>query len=174
MKNQDYDRMLSPSPVELIVLLCEIFGGFLWRVARFSPTEFLAKMLGHGFDPDGSRLPEWELKPDRPKITEIDDIEVKGGGFPVGYDGNLIRSEPVTKAQVRAEKDAAAYDELTDAEKEALINYTPPLLNFPLARKIKRHLLEGKSDYEAALLAGCKQSYARHHRLAFQRAAKNT
>jgi len=118
-------------------------------------------------------LPEWELKEDRQRITETEEIEVRGGGFPVGYDGNLIRSEPVAKAQVRAEKDVQEQEVLTDAEKEALINYTPPLLNFSLARKIKKHLRDGKSDYEAALLVGCKQSYARHHRLAFQRAAKN-
>lgn len=174
MKNDDYDKLLNPSPLELILLLCDEFGGFLWRLYRFSPTNFLASALGHGFDPDGSRLPAWELKPDRPMIPQTEEIEVKSGGFPVGFDGNLIRSEGTTKAQEAAAKQVKDQAQITDDEWKAMQNYNPPLLNIPLARKIKTYWLEGKSDYEAAVLAGCSESYAKHYRLAFQSAAKTT
>lgn len=174
MKNEEYEKLISPSPAEFLIWLCEGISVLVWRISNFSPTNFFASALGHGFDPDGSVLPEWELKPDRATIPHSDEIEVKGGGFPVGFDGNLIRSEGITKAQAVAAKQAEKQVEITSEEWEALQNYTPPLLNIQLACKIKRYLGEGKSDYEVALLAGCKQSYARHYRLAFARANKNT
>ena len=169
----DYEKLLSPSPLEFILLILEIFAQFIWRVARFSPTTHLCNMLGHGFNPEGSRLPERELKQDRPAIPETHDIEIKAGGFPVGYGKNgLEYSEPVTKAQATAERKVQDQVELTEAEWDVMKNYNPPLLNVALACKIKAHWLAGRSDKESAILADCSLSYAKHYRLAFERAAR--
>lgn len=174
MKNEEYEKLLSPTPFELVLFICEGIGNFMWRIAQFSPTNTIATALGHGFDPDGSILPEWEFKPDRVPI-ETDEVEIRSGGFPVGYgkDG-LVYAEPITKAQAVAEKKVQTQTEITAAEWDEMRNYNPPLLNIPLARKIKRYWQEGRTDHEAAVLSECSVSYAKHYRLAFEKAAKKT
>jgi len=172
MKNPEYERLLSPTPAEFAALMAETFGPFLHKVATFNVTNFILTSLGHGFDPDGSRLPEWVQETTQPPAA--DDVEIKSGGFPIafGKDG-LEYLEPPPLPQAKAEKQVQEQAEITEAEWNALKNYTPPLLNVSLARKIKTYLAEGKTDYQIGLLADCKQSYARHYRLALQRAAKN-
>jgi len=167
MKNPEYEKLLSPTPLEFLALMAETFGPFLHKVATFNVTSFILTSLGHGFDPNGSRLPEWPAKSPVPIVA--DEIEVQGGGFPVAYDGELRRSEPVTKAQAAADKKVDKV-QITESEWHELKNYNPPLLNTALAVKIKTHWLAGKTDHEAALLAGCSTHYARHHRLAFEKA----
>ena len=171
MKNPEYERLLSPTPLEFAALMAELFGPFLHKVATFNVTNFILTSLGHGFDPDGCRLPEWPAKQDKPTVT--DDIEVSAGGFPVAYDGELRRSEPVTRAQAAAAKKVEKV-EITESEWHELKNHNPPLLNVALAVKIKSHWLAGRTDHEAGVLAGCSTSYARHHRLAFEKAAKSS
>lgn len=170
MKNPEYDRLLSPTPLEFAALMVEIFGPFLHRVATFNVTNFILTSLGHGFDPDGSRLPEWKEKP---KPIVPDEIETHGGGFPVAYDGELRRSEPETRQQAKA-KNEVEKTEITREEWEIMKVYNPPLLNIALAAKIKGYWQDGKSDKEIAPLVGYGVHYVRHHRLVFEKVAKSS
>lgn len=169
MKNPEYERLLSPTPLEFAALMAEIFGPFLHKVATFNVTNFILTSLGHGFDPDGCRLPEWKPKE---KVPEADEIETHGGGFPVAYDGELRRSEPETRPQAKAKNDADK-TEITPEELEIMKGYNPPLLNIALAAKIKRYWQEGKTDKEIAPLVGYGVHYVRHYRLVFEKANKD-
>lgn len=174
MKNEQYDRLLSPSPAEFTLLLLELFAPLYWRIRNLRPTETIARLLGHGFDPEGSKLPPWELKGDRQPIY-ADETEIRDGGFAIGYGKNgLEYSEPTTKAQAKAEKTAEDRVGLTYEEREIMKAYNPPLLNIALACKIKQYWLAGHSDKEVAILTPCSRSYAKHHRLAFEKARKTT
>lgn len=169
MENPEYERLLNPTPLEFLALMAEIVGPILHKVATFNVTSFILTSLGHGFDPDGSQLPEWPAKSPVPTIAH--DVEISTGGFPVAFDGELRRSEPVTKSAAAADKKVDKV-QITESEWYELKKYNPPLLNTALAVKIKTHWLAGKTDHEAALLAGCSTHYARHYRLAFEKAAR--
>lgn len=173
MKNEEYERLLNPSPEEFLIWICEGIGHILYRVSQFNLTETICRILGHGFDPEGCRLPEWDYKPAAAESREILDVADTEGGeqvigtFVINSNGELKYS---TGAEVKSKVEPMV--ELTDAEWEEMKNYNPILLNRPLAKKLKYHWLNGASDKEAGILAGCSQSYARHHRLAFEKAAK--
>jgi len=172
MKNPEYEKLLSPTPLEFLALMAETFGPFLHKVATFNVTSFILTSLGHGFDPDGSRLPEWPEKSPVPK--PIDEIELKSGGFPVAFDGELRRSEPETRPQAKAAKEVANQSEITPEEYEMMKTYNPPLNNVALAMKIKSYWQEGKSDREIVPLVGRSESYIKHHRVIFQKASKDS
>lgn len=172
-QDHQYDKLLSPSAGEFVLLLLdELYDLTLW-IARFNLTKLIARILGRSFDPDGSRLPEWNRKAATPP-PDIDDIDVPAAGFPIGFDGDLIRSEGTTKSSVTAARMVEKQEEITTEEWGVMKNYNPPLLNIPLARKVKRYWKEGRSDHEASVLAGCSLSYAKHYRLAFEKAARAT
>lgn len=173
-KQQDHNRdPLSPTAGEFILLLLdELYDLLLW-IARFNLTKFIARIVGRSFDPEGSRLPEWNREATTPP-PDVDDIDVSEGGYPIGFDGDLIRSEKTTKARATAEKKLEQQEEISIEEWEIMKNYNPPLLNIPLARKIKRYWREGHTDRDAAMLSGCSPSYAKHYRLAFEKAARQT
>lgn len=173
-KQDHYEDRLSPSAPEFILLLLdEIYEIVLW-IASFSLTRTIARITGRHWDPNGSRLPEWNYQPITTPVPEIDGAEGTDGGFPVAFGPFGIEySEPVSKAQVSAAQKVEAF-EITPEEWAVMKAYNPPLLNIPLARKIKRYRAEGRTDHEAAALAGCSLSYARHYRLAFEKATRST
>lgn len=170
----DYDRLLTPTPAELALLLSgELYDTCRW-VLRFNLTRTIARLLGRDFDPAGSRLPEWKRTSPSAPPAPGDDIIIHAGGFPVGFDGAIIRSEDTTRAIATAAKTVASQVEISPEEWQEMKTYNPPLLNVALARKIKTCWQQGKTDHEASVLAGCSLSYARHYRLAFEKASRRT
>lgn len=143
---------------------------FRW-ITSFSLTDFLCRIMGHGFDPEGCLLPAWDYKPTAEgesrqilDVADIDGGEEVIGAFTVEPNGDMRYADaPIRKMEQMLE--------LTDQEWEEMKDYDPPLLNRHLAKKLKYHWKNGASDREAGILAGCSVSYARHHRLAFQKAA---
>lgn len=153
----------------------------LW-IARASPTNLIARLSGRHFDPEGCPLPEWDYNAEQAAVREILDVqEVDGveetiGGFKIGYNGEFVYSASKSKAEVKAEKEVAKPGEvkITEREWEELKNYDPPLLNIPLARKVKNYLLQDMNDREISILTGYKPATVKHYRLALQKAAKQT
>ena len=146
----------------------------LWRgilaVSRFDLTEFICRLFGAGFDPNGCKLPEWNYQPSTSKqVRPMDFEEIKTGGFPNEYDGALKYSSPETIAEQRAQRAFKSVG-LTEKERECLKEYNPPLLNATLAEAVKRLILEGKTDREMAILLNYSESTVKHYRLALERA----
>lgn len=162
---QNPETLLSPTAGEFVLLLLdELYDLVVW-VFSFSLTRIIARITGRHWDPEGSRLPEWKAAEETPfKIVANEYIRVEGDQFAI-YDGVVYNNARVVGG---ADEEV----QLTVAELATLQQYDPPLRNLTLARKIKRLLGEGKSDYEIALLAPCSESYAKHHRLALEKAGK--
>ena len=144
----------------------------LWRgilaVSRFDLTEFICRLFGAGFDPDGCKLPEWNYQPSTSngerafEIRANEYIEANGETVAI-WDGVVYKNATI--------KEGKSAVNLTQAEIEAIADYkNPTLKNLTTASGVKEWLAKGKSDYEIGLLVGCGQSYARHYRLALQKA----
>lgn len=161
-------------------------GGEFWRLLGWVLNLLLWAFWGFvGFvkrataDPDPLRFSHYKVpeywrddEQEKPMRESVMDFEISGGGFPIGFDGQLMRSEPETRADAFARKQAAAITaEITPEEQRILTNYTPPLRNIMLAKQVKAYLQDGKSDYEIAALTGYAQATVKHYRLCFERSA---
>lgn len=135
--------------------------------ASFSLTDFICRLLGRGFDPEGCSLPEWKFdaSPETPfVILPNQHVQQEGDGFAV-YDGVIY-----TNAKTVG-REAWEIETLTVQEMIAMQQYNPVLRNITLARKIKYHLKQGKNDSEIGRVLGYATPYIKHHRLAFEKAA---
>lgn len=180
------ERLLSPSAWEFADLLFNTKSGEFWAGLWYLFNGVAALFLGLvGFvkrataKPDPLRFSHYKVpeywrddEQEKPMRESVMDFEISGGGFPIGFDGQLMRSEPETRADAFARKLAAAITaEITPEEQRILTNYTPPLRNIMLAKQVKAYLQDGKSDYEIAALTGYAQATVKHYRLCFERAA---
>lgn len=167
MKNEQYDRLLSPSPAEFTLLLLELFAPLYWRIRNLRPTETIARLLGHGFDPEASRLPEWNFDAGKNaeafRILHDEHIQQEGSGFAV-YDKVVYGNAKVTTRE-EWENQTLTLDEVI-----ALQQYKPPLLNTALAKQVKHYLKKGSTDREIAVLSGYAEKTIQHYRLALDKA----
>lgn len=168
MKNEEYEKALSPSLTEIAIMFFEEIGGLLWRIRRLQPTETIARLLGHGYYPDRCTLPEWNFDASKAEsftILHNDHIQQEGDGIAV-YDRVVYGNAKTTK---REEWDAEV---LTQKEIIALQQYKPPLLNTSLAKQVKYHLKKGATDHQIAVLSQYAKNTIQHYRLALEKAAK--
>ncbi len=138
-------------------------------IGRMRPTEAICRLLGHGFYPDGSRLPEWNFdagKTENFQILHNEHIEPEGEGFAV-YDGVIYGNAKVER------KEEWQSEHLTQNEVVALLQYKPPLLNTALAKQVKYYLKRKSSDREIAVLSGYAEKTIQHYRLALEKASRN-
>lgn len=168
MKNEEYERLLSPSPAEFIIMFLEGLAGLLWRISRLQPTETIARLLGHGYYPDRSQLPEWNFNPDKAeetfRILHDQHIQQEADGIAV-YDGVVYGNAKTIK------REEWENEVLTQKEIAALHSYNPPLLNAALAKQVKYYLKKGHTDHEIAVLSRYKEKTIQHYRLALQKAS---
>lgn len=137
----------------------------------------------------GAILEEWSKKSDpkayasdpplwwhgkaKPAQSETKErFEPKSGGFAVGFDGQMIYSDPETEADLRAKHEAKKGNVLTDEERNQLLAHRPKLTNMVLAAQIKPLWKQGKKYKEIALLVGCSEQYVKFYGTCFERANK--
>ena len=140
----------------------------LYGIATFNYTEFLCRLLGHGFDPEGSRLPEWNIDPNEQPFVVLQNecVHPEGEGVAI-YDKVLYaNAKEVSKDPWNAEI-------LTQAEIMSLFNYNPKLTNTSFAKQVKHYLKMGKTDHEIAVLSKYAEKTVKHFRLALEKAYKS-
>lgn len=192
MTADEAERLLNPSAWEFADLLFNTKTGEVWAGIGYilrGVRNVLAWLFWGIVDgvkrataePDplrfsNYRVYDWWHGKGSQSVAYVEEIEAKEGGFPVGFDGQLIRGEGQTRADVKAfkeaEKMAEKMAEITRNEVAIMAAYDPPLHNIALARKVKAYLQEGKTDYEIAALTGYAQATVKHYRLALEKAAK--
>lgn len=190
MTADEAERLLTPSAWELADLLFNSKSGEFWaglgyvlrgvrNVAGWALWGVVdgVKRATAEKDPlrfSGYKVPEyWRPEKGKPETVTMEDFEAKSGGFPVGFDGDLIRGEGQTKADVMAVKEAEKTAEITRREVEIMAQYDPPLHNVALARKVKAYLQGGKTDKEIAALTGYAVTTVKHYRLALEKAGND-
>lgn len=137
-------------------------------ITSFRLTETICRLLGHGFDPEGCKLPEWDYKPATAEaftILENEHVQPEGEEGYAVYDGVVYANAKVVSREPWEEI------RLSAAEIVTMQQYRPALRNLILAKKIKYLLSQGKSDDQIAPLVGYAITYVKHYRLAFERAA---
>lgn len=137
-------------------------------ITSFRLTETICRLLGHGFDPEGCTLPEWDYKPATAEaftILENEHVQPEGEEGYAVYDGVVYANAKVVSREPWEEI------RLTPAEIITMQRYSPALRNLILAKKIKHLLSQGKTDDQIAPLVGYAITYVKHYRLAFERAA---
>ena len=147
----------------LVLFLFNLINKALTAFWKWDFTEWLCRITGNGFDPNGCKFPVWDYDPNakNEKTFEVKAAEYveRDGETVIVYDGVTYRNAK--------RKGEAKEINLTAEEIEAVANYpNPKLNNLTYASDVKEWFAKGKSDYEIGLLAGCGQSYARHYRLA--------
>lgn len=136
-------------------------------IASFSLTDFICRLLGRSFDPEGSKLPEWNF--DAPKaeafrILHDEHIQPEGDGYAI-YDKVVYGNAKVTN------REEWENERLTLEEVIALQQYKPALLNTSLAKQVKYYLKKGSKDRQIAVLSGYAEKTIQHYRLALERAS---
>lgn len=137
-------------------------------ITSFRLTETICRLLGHGFDPEGCALPEWDFKPAAAAgftILENEHVQPEGEEGYAVYDGVVYANAKVVTKEPWEEV------RLTAGEIITMQQYRPALRNLILAKKIKYHLSNGKNDEQIAPLVGYAVTYVKHYRLAFEKAA---
>lgn len=112
----------------------------------------------------------WSESVKAAEVPAHEETSPKDGGFAVGFDGNLIYSEPQTRAEAKGWREAQKGDEITENDYGEMLAYVPKLTNVALAKQIKPLIRRGKKDKEIAQLVGCSESYVKHYRICFERA----
>jgi len=138
-------------------------------IASFRLTETICRILGHGFYPEGSKLPEWNFDPGKTQeaftILHDEHIQKEGDGFAI-YDKVVYGNATVTK------REEWENERLTLEEVISLQQYKPALLNTALAKQVKYYLKKGSNDHAIAVLSGYAQKTVQHYRLALERASR--
>ncbi len=151
---------------DLYAILSAILDLLQWA-ATFSLTDTICRILGRHFDPDGSRLPEWNIDPDEKPFVILpnEGAQQEGEGVAI-YDKVLY-----TNAK-EVSKEPWATEVLTQTEIISLFNYNPKLTNTTLAKQVKHYMKAGKTDHEIAVLSKYAEKTVKHFRLALEKANK--
>lgn len=140
----------------------------LYGIGTFNYTEFVCRLLGHGFDPEGSRLPEWNIDPNAPPFVVLPNECVHPDG-----EGVAIYDKVLYTNAKEVSKDPWSAEVLTQAEIISLFNYNPKLTNTSFAKQVKHYLRLGKTDHEIAVLSKYAEKTVKHFRLALEKAYKS-
>lgn len=134
-------------------------------VERFA--NWVADLLGHGFDPNADVLPAF---PDEKKKTATVKKQADGGNVYVLHDSTFgFKSHPAPGEEKNLKGNAA---ELTERDAGEILAYskTQKLTNQELAAAVKAGISQGKTAAEIALETGYSQSTIEKYKAALSRA----
>ena len=133
------------------------------------------KYVWNGRELDPKRFartpPKWWKGAPKSDMPEGEFFEARKGGFAVGFDGQLIYSNNRTAAETKADATFEKYG-LTEAEKNEMLAYNPPLTNTELAGQIKGYWKEGRRYKDIAILCNVSLSMVKHYCACFERARR--
>lgn len=183
--------MREPYAITGVAGLIELVRGAWWileglLLAVLSAFGMLLQGLAWVWDTASSRpdpkrfapksVPNWMNGNARP-VEVPDDSEFfqqKSGGFPNVFDAMGLRFDGMGIETVAEQRGAAQLKQhgITPAEHGEMLAHTPKLTNVALAGMVKRHLKDGKSLKETAILCGISEQYVKFFSACFTKANK--